>query len=343
MGRMRKLAVGLCLMAAATLMPVSPAAAVAPGTPGNVAFIRGGNLFVAEPGGTVWQATTGGGYEWPRWRPYSDSLAILKDGNLWVGSYSTYDHAFHATQQITSGAVVGAAAWSPDGNRLAYAQGTFAPTVFIAYFGPASESARATTTAQTVKVDARLSPAAQRIADKLPKKQGVVAAAAPTTWHAARNSLAVAWSPDGRYIAYPNGECFAIFDNCLGMIDLTTWTEVWVAAFGGGGADLDGFATIPAFTPDSTRIMWTQQTRPRYEADPQISYIHTMSALVSDPFGSQAQVGVDGEYSAVPSPAGGGTVLVTSGRSGVAWVARRAGTTRTWLYQGYQHDWQSQL
>jgi hypothetical protein len=339
---MRKLAVGLCLVAAATLMPVSPAAAVAPGTPGNVAFIRGGNLFVAEPGGTVWQATTGGGYEWPRWRPYSEGMAILKDGNLWVGSYSTYDHAFHATQQITSGAVVGAAAWSPDGNRLAYAQGTFAPTVFIAYFGPVSESAKASATVQKVKVDAPLSPAAQRIADRLPKKsQGVVAAAAPTTWHAAKDSLAVAWSPDGRYIAYPNGECFAIFDDCLGMIDLTTWTEVWVAAFGGGGASLDGFATIPAFTADSSRILWTQQTRPRYEADPQISYIHTMSALVTDPFGSQTQVGASGEYSAVPSPAGGTTMLVTSGRNSVAWVARRTGTTRTWLYQGYQHDWQS--
>ncbi|GAA2401265.1 hypothetical protein Cme02nite_58730 [Catellatospora methionotrophica] len=339
---MRKLAVALCLAGAAVLMPAAPAAAVVPGTPGDVAFIRGGNLFVAEPGGTVWQATTGGGYEWPRWRSHSADLAVLKDGNLWVGSYSTSDHAFHATQQITSGAVVGAAAWSPDGNRLAYAQGSFAPSVYIVDFGPVAPSARGLTAAQPVRVDTRLSPQAQRIADRLPKKtQRAAAAAAPTTWHAARNSLAVAWSPDGRYIAYPNGECFAVFDDCLGMIDLTTGNEVWVAAFGGGGATEDGFATIPAFTADSTRIMWTQQTRPRYEADPQISYIKTMSALVADPFGSQSQVGAAGEYSAVPSPAGGTTVLVTSGRSGVAWVARRAGSTRTWLYQGYQHDWQS--
>lgn len=345
MGRLRTIVAGLCLVTATALLPAAPAAAVDPGTPGKVAFIRGGNLFVAEPSGTVWQATTDGGYEWPRWRPDSgDGLAILKDGNLHVGYFSSFSHTYYSVQQITfGGGTVGAAAWSPDGTKLAYAQGTtiYDPTIYIAYLGYGLAAGGATVT----KVDTHLSPAAQALAKKLPKKNRTASAAAaqaaaPTAWNAARNSLAIAWSPNGQWIAYPNGECYAIFDNCLGVLDVNTGAEWWVAAFGGGGADQDGYATIPAFTADSATVMWTQQTRPRYEADPQMSFVHIMSGAVLTPY-PQTKIGVDGESQAVPSPANDGKVLLTAGRSGVAWVARRNGATRTWLYQGYQPDWQA--
>ncbi|WP_155370531.1 PD40 domain-containing protein [Catellatospora vulcania] len=344
MRRMRKFAVGLCLVAATVAVPVSPAAAVDPGVPGKVAFIRGGNLFVAEAGGTVWQVTTGGGYEWPRWRPNTDDLAVIKNGNLFLGHYTASSHSFATTLQITSSGSIGAGAWSPDGNRLAYAYGTlpYSPTIYIAELGSSPALAKGAATVTTTKVDSRLSPAAQAEADRLPKKaqRPAVAAAAAPAWHPTKNSLAVAWSPDGRYIAYPNGECFAVYDECLSLLDTTDWTEIWFTGFGGGGSLLSGFATVPAFTADSSRVMWNEQTIPRMEPNPQLGWVHINSAPISAP-NNQTRVGVDTEYNAVPSPANNADVLVTGGRNGVAWIARRNGPTRTWLYQGYHQDWQA--
>ncbi|MEV4415030.1 hypothetical protein [Catellatospora sp. NPDC049609] len=338
MRALRTIAAGLCLLAATVLAPASPAAAVNPGAPGLIAFIRGGNLFVAEPSGAVWQATTGGGYLWPRWQPGTGGgLAVLRHGDLYYGHYSATTHTFTADQRITTTGHVGAGAWSPDGTKLAYAYGlsVYAPTIHIADFAAPGAAA---TRAVVSRVETRLSAAARRLAQGLPAKQPRAAAAA-TGWDVLHDSLAIAWSPNGRWIAYPNGECWAIFDDCLSVLEVGTGEEWWVAAFGGGGATLDGFATVPAFTADSSRVLWTQQTRPRFEPDPQVGPLQVMSAPATGT-GPATQVGVNWEHSAVPSPAGDGRVLVTAGRNGKAWVTLRNGATRTFLHQGYEHDWQ---
>ncbi|MBV1849305.1 hypothetical protein [Catellatospora tritici] len=342
MGVMRRTVAGVCLAAAAILVPVAPAQAVSPGVPGKVAFIRGGNLFIAETSGAVWQATTGGGYERPRWQPGpGDGLVVLKGGNLFYGHVDSVAHTFTVGSQITTSGFVGAGAWSPDGTKLAYEYSTwdnYAPTIYIVDIGSGgSAPARA---ASGRKLQTHLSAAAQRVFDSMPKKSAVAAVVPPGTWNPLRHSRTIAWSPNGRWIAFPNGECFAIVDDCLSVVDVVTGEEWWVAAFGGGGATLDGFATEPAFTADSSRLLWTQQTAPRYEPNPQIGPLQTISAPPTT-FTPQTQIGADWEYAAIPSPANDGSVLVTAGRSGVAWVTLRDGSTRRYLYQGYQHDWQA--
>ncbi|GHJ44238.1 hypothetical protein Cs7R123_15800 [Catellatospora sp. TT07R-123] len=343
MGVIRRIAAGVCLAAAAVLVPVAPAQAVSPGVPGKVAFIRGGNLFIAETSGAVWQATTGGGYERPRWRPGpGDGLAVLKGGDLFLGRVDSASHLFTISSQLSAtGGHAGAGAWSPDGSQLAYAEGSwynYAPTIHIVSVG--TTLARSGRAADRV-VDTRFSAAAQRLADSLPKKPAAAANAVPVgTWNPLQYSLTVAWSPDGRWIAYPNGECWAIFDDCLSILEVATGTETWAAAFGGGGADQNGFATEPSFTADSSLVLWTQQTQYRYDPAAVPGPLQTISAPPTS-IHPQTQIGADWEYAAVPSPAGDGSVLVTAGRSGVAWVTLRNGATRRYLYQGYQHDWQA--
>ncbi|MDI1461493.1 hypothetical protein QEZ54_10970 [Catellatospora sp. KI3] len=307
-----------------------------------MAFIRGGNLFVAETSGAVWQATTGGGYERPRWQPGGgDGLAVLRNGDLFYGHVDPAAHSFTVDSQLTTGGFVGAGAWSPDGAKLAYAYSTwenYAPTIYIVDIGGSAAARSGPASAR--RLATHLSAAAQQAFDRAPKKSAAAAGTPVNTWNPLRHSRTIAWSPNGRWIAFPNGECFAIFDDCLSVVDVATAEEWWVTAFGGGGADLNGFATEPAFTADSSRLLWTQQTAPRYEPNPLPGPLRTISSPPTA-FTPQTQVGADWEYAAIPSPAADGSVLVTAGRSGVAWVTLRDGATRRYLYQGYQHDWQA--
>ena len=68
--------------------------------------------------------------------------------------------------------------------------------VYIAYFGESSALAKGQSTVTTTKVDSRLSPAAQALADRLPKKAktaggAVTAAAAP--WRGTRPATRSPW------------------------------------------------------------------------------------------------------------------------------------------------------
>jgi hypothetical protein len=50
-----------------------------------------------------------------------------------------------------------------------------------------------------------------------------------------RTDRAVAWSPDGTRIAFVDGGCYAIYDDCLSVGDLASGAEQVIAAYGGGG------------------------------------------------------------------------------------------------------------
>lgn len=329
----RTLAAGMALALATLLATASAGHAAYPGAPGLVTFVRGGNIFIAN-GATVYQVTTGGGYDWPRWSPGGDRtfgvLAYLRHGDVYWAQWDPGD-GLNFIHRLTHGASAGAPSWAPDGTRLAWLDGdTTSGTLFIARFGP-SRSALATTASVPTTVTAVThfgrSTLAVRPDQLLP-------------FSPLRNATAVAWSPDGNFIAFPGGECIGIFDACLSAVDLRTNTEIVVRAYGGDGTPWSGFATVPAWAADGQHLLWTEQQQdpPTGTLDP----IHILSRPWPINNTAPTQVGRTGDVVPAPSAAADGSLLVTAPHNGKSWVTRIGpGGARTYLYQGYHEDWQS--
>ncbi len=342
MRKLGKIAAVMGMFAATVLVPASAAHAANPGPPGEIAFIRGGNLWIGNPlDHSVSRATTDGGWDWPRWRPgASGEMAILHNGNLWVAEWFAGGDEFFPEQQLTFGSGnVGAASWSPDGTRLAYDMGHgLTGTIFIARFGSSAVTAKPTIT----KTAPHLTPAAQRQLATARKSAAVKPKATGGTWSPLRTSLNVAWAPNGKWISFPNGDCEGIFDNCLSVFDVNTNAEWFVNAFGGGGDIRSGYDTVPAFTADSSVLSWTQQV-----SDPEgTNTIGKLQIFATHPdpdaVGPQFQIGSDGDSVGVPSPANDGNYLITEGHNGKAWVTLLAPNGhRTFMFQGYEQDWQA--
>ncbi|WP_221323398.1 hypothetical protein [Actinoplanes sp. L3-i22] len=68
---------------------------------------------------------------------------------------------------------------------------------------------------------------------------------------------AVAWSPDGKQIAFRGGECDAVYDACLTIGTVGSGAERMIAAYGGGSLQNRGFAVVPSWRPDGTRLAYT--------------------------------------------------------------------------------------
>lgn len=280
-----------------------------------VAFVRGGNLFVASGTAAPVQVTTGGGYSWPRWAPATNlgAIAYVHNGDLFVSNYSSR-FGLTGTIRVSTGAAPGGAGWSPDGHHLAYVDSN----------------------ADKLRVaDITVSPVASvTLAD------ANIGSGHGTDFSPLINSASVAWSPNGRWIAFPNGECTGIFDNCLSYIDTTTLDQNDVAAFSGGGDEREGYATVPAWSADSKQLYWTQQS-----TDPLINNGNTVSKLqiwhlaIGQPNGLARQWGRDGDSEIAPFPSGGTRFLLTVPVGHTAWVAESEGGVRTLLYPGYQPSW----
>jgi uncharacterized repeat protein (TIGR01451 family) len=98
------------------------AGAALPGETGQIAFVRGGDVWAAGPDGVGEVQLTSGPEDdrWPRWSPEGNRIAVVRDGDL------VLLHASGALLRVltTHGDVVGAPSWSPDGTRLVYARGS---------------------------------------------------------------------------------------------------------------------------------------------------------------------------------------------------------------------------
>lgn len=89
------------------------------GADGRIAFVRGGDIYTIQPGGTgLRKLTSNGRSSGPRWSPAGNKIAYLRGGNLWImntdGSHKT---------QITTAAPASTdarATWSPNGRYLAF-------------------------------------------------------------------------------------------------------------------------------------------------------------------------------------------------------------------------------
>ncbi|HET9517664.1 MAG TPA: hypothetical protein VFO77_08075 [Actinoplanes sp.] len=231
----------LAVLAAATglLLHAAPAAAGAPSLPTLVAYVRDGNVYVSK-GATEKRLTTGGGHARPRWSPDGKKLAYLKAGQLW-----TMKADGTGKRRLSTRAAAGPS-WSPDGKSIAFAS-------LGCTGGPAVYRISATVKAAKPKV---LFPGECR-GEPLP--------AAPATGSSGnvgtlserlRHDDAVAWSPDGTMIAFRGGACESIYDDCLSIGTIATAAERTVAAYGGGSLG-SGFAVVPSWRFDGTRLSWT--------------------------------------------------------------------------------------
>jgi hypothetical protein len=136
-------------------------------------------------------------------------------------------------------AATGGPSWSPDGRWLAFA-------------GPDCHG-----TLDVLKVPATMAGAPVSLLPTSPcagKPAAVdgVGSTQPvggTLAQRLKRESAVAWSPDGRRIAFRGGECASIFDDCLSVADVATGTEATLDGYGGGGQVYSGFGVLPAWHP----------------------------------------------------------------------------------------------
>jgi len=330
------LAAGGVLATAPAALAAPAARAAYPGGAGAVAFIRAGNVWMAHGdthGDTQVRITSGGGDSWPRWSPDGEYIAYLHRGNVWISIPSAPGSEYQVTHE---GDVTGAASWSPNDQYLAYWGGTelggYLYTVRVEL--DASGSAVAVRAPRVLFHFTGTAKAGRRRLAAVRTTPASRAAATP--WSYLRDSTSVAWSPNGRELAFHGGDCLGIYDDCLSVLVLATGNEIVLAAWGGGGIVQSGFAAVPAWSADGKLVYWTSQH------DNGDSTVYPTRILSAAPGGSVVSTKArSGDAIATPSPAGGTSLLVTASHAGKAWVTLvRGNGARTYLYQGYQQDWQ---
>lgn len=276
----------------AVLLSATPAQAAPQPVP--MAFMNVGDIWLAD-GTQTFRVTETGGTSWPKISPDRMKVAFVRAGDIFIAHIGDGPTNISSVQ-VTHSGDAGAPSWSPHGDYLAYRAG---------------DVHTGTLTIVRVSTDAH---------EAIP---GVAEAGTTALDPVLRDAHTVAWSPNGRYIAFPGGECFGIYDDCLTVLELATNRETIVAAFGGGGAEQSGFATTPNWSQDSTRLYWTQQV----EDGPLRIMAHRLGT------DDLWQIGKDGDSMPVALAHGRFLLVAANG-----WITFHTLNGRTNLIRGTQPD-----
>ncbi len=233
--------------AAAALVSTGTAAAATPTVSNAVVYVRGGDLFSSK--GAAETKIADGNYARPRFSPDGTKLVALRDGQLWLMKADG-----SGKRRLTTRAAAGAS-WSPDSAWIAFASQscTGGPGVFRinVKLGGAPEA---------------LFPAECRT-EALPAEPAAAPAGAGTLTDRLRYDDAVAWSPDGTQVAFRGGLCESTYDACLSIGTIASGRERTVAAFGGGSLQTSGFAVVPTWRADGTKLAYTAYQQGETAAD----------------------------------------------------------------------------
>jgi TolB protein len=306
---------GLAAFATAGVVALSPGNAVAAGSPPlTVAYLRGGNVYVAT-GSTQRQLTTDQHSTRPRWSPDGARIAYLSNGALWTM------RADGTGKTQVARVAAGGASWSPDGRWLAY-PGPDCNGVLDVLKVPADGG----TPVSLIPT----SPCAGRPSRS--DQIGTDQQAGGTLAQLLRRENAVAWSPDGTKIAFRGGACVGVYDDCLSVVTLATGAQLTLDGYGGGPEVFNGFGVIPVWRPDGVRLSWTAYLEGESDATSQPVHV-----VETDTTGqSRHTVGVANDRELVY--AGAGRAVVTSNHNGGSWVTMINLTSgaRTYLRPGSQ-------
>ncbi|WP_127542525.1 PD40 domain-containing protein [Actinoplanes sp. OR16] len=259
--------------------------------PSLVAYVRKGDVYTSK-GASEKRLTSTGAAARPRWSPNGRQIAFLNKGQLWTMNADGSNQ-----KRLTTRPAAGPS-WSPDGKWIAFSSlsCTGGPGVFKI---PATGG----------KKEAVMFPRDCK-AETLPAE----AEAAKSVARELSTDDAVAWSPDGKQLAFRGGDCESIYDACLSLGDVTTGGEKTVAAYGGGGVQNKGFAVVPSWRSDGAKLAFTAFQEGETADENKPVHLVEYDAIT----GATRTIGnaMDRELDYVDA----GRAVLTSEKAGTAWV-----------------------
>ena len=287
-------------------LTASPAAAAAKDT-GLLAFVRSNQIYTATTtGGSVTRLTTSGKNYRPHWSPDGARIAYVHEApaghrDIWVMNANG-----SKKQQVTHLGDTTEPSWSPDGKWLAFGAGGTPP------------------------YDAGRDYPLRKIRSTAPFGSPVTL---PVGDNEANVAGSLAWSPDGKKIAFVSNTFPASPDHYL-LVYVIATRQVDLVSEVGGSCCGEGSFSDPTWTNDSRTIAFSEVFHEIDEPAPPGPHI----ALAGHPGAATASFpDVTGDHDPDYSPTGKKVVFSHYSR---IYVANADGSKRANVLAGWGPDWQ---